>query len=215
MFRFNPGKEQRTFPAHNPYTISKCRNCDKANDGMKLAKFIPDNKLCAACQIILAHKYENTGASERILKYDETVWERTYISSNDDGFVVTQLERIVESKSSKVEKIKFEKELHMCKVLANNGYDIEYLSGINRIVGQTYDITINNTKADLKSITGGAGNIVKYTKKALTKQGGEAVIFELPNSNKEYYIAMAEARRRYQGRIYFYIKGKDVLKEVK
>lgn len=182
---------------------------------MKLAKLFPDNELCTACQIILAHKYENTGASERILKYDETVWERTYISSNDDGFVVTQLERIVESKSSKAEKIKFEKELHMCKVLANNGYDIEYLSGVNRIVGQTYDITINNTKADLKSITGGAGNIVKYTKKALTKQGGEAVIFELPNSNKEYYIAMAEARRRCQGRIYFYIKGKDVLKEVK
>lgn len=70
MFRFNPGKEQRTFPAYNPYTISKCRNCDKANDGMKLAKLFPDNELCAACQII--HKC--IGDKEKT----ERAIERTY-----------------------------------------------------------------------------------------------------------------------------------------
>ena len=36
MFRFNPGKEQKTFPNHNPYTISRCKNCDIAKN--KLAK---------------------------------------------------------------------------------------------------------------------------------------------------------------------------------
>ncbi len=61
MFRFNPGKEHKTFPAHNPYTISRCKTCKLTNG--KLAKGIPDNDLCAACSII--HKKENI-FSERI-----------------------------------------------------------------------------------------------------------------------------------------------------
>lgn len=55
MFRFNPGKEQKTFPNHNPYTISRCKNCKLAKG--KLAKGIPDNDLCAACRII--HDYSS------------------------------------------------------------------------------------------------------------------------------------------------------------
>lgn len=47
MFRFNPGKEQQTFPDYNPYTISKCKTCKLAQN--KFAKGIADNDLCAAC----------------------------------------------------------------------------------------------------------------------------------------------------------------------
>ena len=50
MFRFNPGKEQKTFPNHNPYTISRCKTCKLANS--KLAKGIPDNQLCQACELL-------------------------------------------------------------------------------------------------------------------------------------------------------------------
>ena len=53
MFRFNPGKEQKTFPAHNPYTISRCKNCDIAKGKLSLARvFVPDNEVCAACEIL-------------------------------------------------------------------------------------------------------------------------------------------------------------------
>ncbi len=55
MFRFNPGKEQKTFPNYNPYTISRCKTCKLTNG--KLAKGIPDNDLCAACRII--HDYSS------------------------------------------------------------------------------------------------------------------------------------------------------------
>ena len=104
----------------------------------------------------------------------------------------------------------------MCKVLADNGHDVEYLQGVNRPAGQTYDIRMDGIKADLKCITGGASNIVKYIKKALTKQGGEAVILEFPNSpGVEFYEALAEARRKCKGRIFFYILDDNVLKEVK
>ena len=47
---FNPGKQQRTFPAYNPYTISKCRTCPKSN--LNLAADIPANQNCSACGFI-------------------------------------------------------------------------------------------------------------------------------------------------------------------
>ena len=53
-------------------------------------------------------------------------------------------------------------------------------------------------------------------KKALTKQGGEAVVLEFPNSpGVEFYEALAEAMRKCKGRIFFYIFGDNILKEVK
>ena len=51
IFRFNAGKEQKTVPDYNPYTIRRCRDCDMAKGKTKLA-FIPDNELCAACKLL-------------------------------------------------------------------------------------------------------------------------------------------------------------------
>ena len=216
IFRFNPGKEQKTFPDYTPYTIRRCRDCDIAKGKLKLARFVPENEVCAACKLIRAQLEDNIGASRRIVRYNEEEWERTYISPNDNGLVATQWERIAESEASNSERQKFVKEMRMCKVLADNGHDVEYLQGVNRPAGQTYDILMDGIKADLKCITGGAGNIIKYIKKALTKQGSEAVILELPNSpGVEFYEALAEARRKCRGRILFYIQGDNVLKEVK
>lgn len=217
IFRFNPGKEGKSVPDYNPYTIRKCKSCDIAKGKLNTAKpFIPENEMCAACKLIRAQLEDNIGASRRIVRYNEEEWERTYISPNDNGLVATQWERIAESEASNSERQKFVKEMRMCKVLADNGHDVEYLQGVNRPAGQTYDIRMDGIKADLKCITGGAGNIVKYIKKALTRQGGEAVILELPNSpGVEFYEALAEARRKCRGRILFYIQDDNVLKEVK
>lgn len=217
IFRFNPGKEGKSVPDYNPYTIRKCKSCDIAKGKLNTAKpSIPQNEMCAACQLIRAQIEDNIGASRRIVRYNEEEWERTYISPNDNGLVATQWERIAESEASNSERQKFVKEMRMCKVLADNGHDVEYLQGVNRPAGQTYDIRMDGIKADLKCITGGASNIVKYIKKALTKQGGEAVILELPNSpGVEFYEALAEARRKCTGRIFFYIQDDNILKEVK
>lgn len=216
IFRFNPGKEGKAMPDYNPYTIRKCNDCDIAKGELKLAKFIPENELCEVCKLIRTQLRDNIGASKRIVKYDEKEWERTYISPNDNGLVATQWKRIAESEASNSERQKFVKEMRMCKVLADNGHDVEYLQGTNRPAGQTYDIRMDRIKADLKCINGGAGNIVKYIKKALTKQGGDAVILELPNSpGVEFYEALAEARRKCKGRIFFYILEDNILKEVK
>lgn len=53
MFRFNPGKEGKAAPDYNPYTVSRCRDCDIAKGEIKLARVVPpDNELCAACRIV-------------------------------------------------------------------------------------------------------------------------------------------------------------------
>lgn len=51
IFHFNPGQEQKTFPDYNPYTIRRCNDCDVAKGKLKLT-FVPDNELCAACEIL-------------------------------------------------------------------------------------------------------------------------------------------------------------------
>ena len=52
IFHFNPGKEDKTVPDYNPYTIRRCRDCDIAKGKIKLAKFVPENELCAACKLM-------------------------------------------------------------------------------------------------------------------------------------------------------------------
>ena len=51
FFQFNPGIQQKTFPDYNPYTISRCRDCDIAKGKLNLA-FIPSDQLCQSCQFI-------------------------------------------------------------------------------------------------------------------------------------------------------------------
>ena len=42
IFHFNPGKEDKTVPDYNPYTIRRCRDCDVAKDKIKLARAVPE-----------------------------------------------------------------------------------------------------------------------------------------------------------------------------
>lgn len=51
IFRFNSGKQGKTFPDYNPYTISRCRDCDIAQGKVNLA-YIPENELCNVCPLI-------------------------------------------------------------------------------------------------------------------------------------------------------------------
>lgn len=58
IFRFNSGKEQKTVPDYNPYTIKRCRDCDIAKGKLNLEKApVADNELCEACKLV--HKCAN------------------------------------------------------------------------------------------------------------------------------------------------------------
>lgn len=64
IFRFNSGKEQKTFPDYNPYTIKRCRDCDIVKGKLDLdRKPVADNELCAACRLVhkCANAYTDSG----------------------------------------------------------------------------------------------------------------------------------------------------------
>ena len=50
IFRFNSGKQGKTMPDYNPYTIRRCNDCDVAKG--KLTLSLPDNEICTACKFV-------------------------------------------------------------------------------------------------------------------------------------------------------------------
>lgn len=52
IFRFNSGKQGKTMPDYNPYTIKRCNDCDVAKGKLGLVNEIVDNQLCAACRCV-------------------------------------------------------------------------------------------------------------------------------------------------------------------
>lgn len=68
IFRFNAGKESKSVPDYNPYTIRKCSICPVAKGSKpgKLAAFITDNEVCRAC--VLIHQIERNRNSVQSLR---------------------------------------------------------------------------------------------------------------------------------------------------
>lgn len=64
MFRFNSGLKGKTMPDYNPYTIRKCNTCPVANGNKtgQLARFVPDNEVCAAC--VIYHRLASSQLNE-------------------------------------------------------------------------------------------------------------------------------------------------------
>lgn len=52
IFRFNSGKQGKTMPDYNPYTIKRCNDCDVAKGGNTKLGFVPDYQLCQGCIMI-------------------------------------------------------------------------------------------------------------------------------------------------------------------
>ncbi len=81
IFRFNAGKEGKSVPDYNPYTISKCRNCDIAKGKAKLARFIPDNEVCQACQLL--HQCEQLRGE--VIKHGKGTIEISHLVDRNDS----------------------------------------------------------------------------------------------------------------------------------
>ena len=74
MFAFNPGKQGKTFPDYNPYTLSKCKTCTRK---LNLAKDLSENEVCDWCLSTRDHtpngqeRYQANKALYERLKEDE------------------------------------------------------------------------------------------------------------------------------------------------
>ena len=63
IFRFNSGKQGKTMPDYNPYTIRRCNDCDVAKGGnAKLAGYMAEGDLCTACRLM--HSIKNNKVEE-------------------------------------------------------------------------------------------------------------------------------------------------------
>lgn len=208
----NPGKDGHTFSDKHPYFPSDCSHCFAYKKGgftnRLKAFFLNREKDCYNCPFI-----NSCIEPCPISKYDKKKWEHTYVAPNGEGFVVTEKERIEEGRASKNEAVKFQKELHMCKVAADNGHEVQFLKGTGRKVGQTYDIILDSLPTDLKS-TGSAGNLVKHIRKAYKEQGAKAVLLELESHEPLLYKRLNEAKRKYDVKIYFYFNDEEVIRQI-
>ena len=132
--------------------------------------------------------------------YDTSVWKKDYFDNDTGGYFVTERARIAQSEKSKNETIKFLKEQEMCVTLAKNGYAMEHL---NDKWGETYDVHMDNIKADLKK-TRSHNNIVNYAKDAVRYQGAEMVIFEFEKETEKIYSELARFKSyNIHGKYYF------------
>lgn len=140
LFRFNPGIQQKAMPDYNPYTIQRCRDCDVAKGKFSLAKpFIPDNEVCAACEIL--HKCAADKAkSQRAI-------ERTHY--------LHEMERLLD------EKVKKEAD----GILLNIGFTKD---GNKHLYADTFGRTRVVTKADLKDLAKYLENAEYIESSALT-----------------------------------------------
>ena len=154
IFRFNAGKQQKTVPDYNPYTIKRCRDCDIANGKIKLDRFVPENDLCAACKC-LRSCYE---ASQYTI--DKTYGKRLKISVQADQTEVEENTRAAHALLSSFPNMNIQIRKHIYKDGVKNP---EYL--------------INDNIADRKGIESPNG-VTSGFKKAI-KQGCSVVVIDL------------------------------------
>lgn len=208
----NNPKNGQLFSDKHPYFPSNCAACPFYTEasGVRNAirrMFTSRQKDCHNCPYI-DRKLIETKLAEQ---YPLDQWEHTYISESG-GYVVTELQRIKEGKQNSAERAVFKKEMDICKVSADHGHKIAYLSSTDRKKGETYDILFDGVPAELKSFSGG-GALIKQMKHALTEQGAKMVVVRL--ENREVLNKLIEARRKLKGRILYYYMGEDILIELK
>lgn len=83
IFRFNAGREGKSVPDYNPYTIRKCSTCPIAKGGKtgSLAAFIPDNEVCRACMLV--RQCEQLRGE--IIKHGKGTIEISHLVNRDDN----------------------------------------------------------------------------------------------------------------------------------
>lgn len=120
IFHFNPGKEQKTVPDYNPYTIRRCKDCDLAKGKMDLAKvFIPDFQLCRGCEIIRRCYQEREQANkDNLKKYTVEEKHSIYSMPVKEQFVATEYKNVTSHILKDVKAMDYER---ICKAAALYG----------------------------------------------------------------------------------------------
>jgi hypothetical protein len=141
--------------------------------------------------------------------YNPEDWTKAYFDEHSGGYIAVNKERIENSKKSKNEKAKFDKEFEMSLVFAKNGDKIELLEEIPRIPSP--DVKINGILADLKRVSG-HNNIVKYANRAIYQQGAELILFQFDKMDDQIIAAINALKKRNVKGMYFVTGNNRIVK---
>ena len=155
MFAWNPGKEGKSVPDYNPYSISRCRNCDIAKVKMSLAKPL-DCDLCKACQKL---RMDSSGDVTELLKSLHEKRGTDYVQNLRD-IVSMRIFKPSDKRniySAIDEKSADYQNLFACAIkLADHGFDVFILPNPGSTISGDYILKKKNYIGlyDLKTITG-------------------------------------------------------------
>lgn len=169
IFRFNSGKQGKAFPDYNPYTISRCRDCDIAQGKVNLA-FVPENELCQACRLI------RTCQQMSGCKVDPVFGNRLLISNDCDSSELKDNTRAAHAILSSFPNVSMRIREHVFQINVKNP---EY--------------EINGMLADRKGVRSPKG-ISEGFRKAI-KQGCEVVVIDLDMHLSEKPLATGAISR--------------------
>lgn len=186
IFRFNPGKENKTVPDYNPYTIRKCKDCDVAKK-LELVAYIPDNELCAACKII----------REMAKKYDDVPTERGKVRIHGSH-----------GKNEKAENVRV-----ACHLANKHAYEIDLLPKENRRKdADSYNRTLGYKQEYKVSSTPTVGSIDSLIRKGKSQADSLVLMIDCNISLGELRNAVTDRVKRSPGlrNITFVMGEKDV-----
>ena len=138
ILRFNPGKLGKTFPDYNPYTISRCRDCDVAKGKSTLAKGdVPESDQSTACSIV----------RKSLEEYE--------IIPTKKGFIRVHREHGVDERAQNIETAKYfaEKYGHRIDLIANPN-DEKSPDAHNHTLGhdEEYKVSTSATKTSIDNL---------------------------------------------------------------
>ena len=179
IFHFNPGKQAKTFPDYNAYTLSRCNTCTRK---LELAKGVAENELCQACLFV------RTCSDARSFYPDSEQGHRLMISSRAD---IKDLEQNI---------------ITARKVLAAFPDSTMEIRRHYKDGRKNPEYTIDGIIADRKGIEGYKGITTGF--RSSLGQGCKAVIFDLDQHMGKKPLPTRKLARKLYGRKDDFITGR-------
>jgi len=206
----NPGRDGELFSQKHPYYPSGCMSCPFAGGHLAaLMHGLAHKQNCHQCEKVnkvINQKYSKQWEQNKI-DYTKYKSDKDYVVgdfTSAGGFLAQHKTRIPTAKTSPNERAKYNKEIAMCGVLANNGYATIYKAD----VPGEFDVFINRDAADLKQ-TKSHNNINKYTKKAIEKQGAKYAVFCFEMNNNLIIQTVKNEWKNHGRKCLYYFLGEN------
>lgn len=186
MFRFNPGKEEKSIPDYNPYTIRKCNTCPIAKGGKSgnLAKLAPpDNAVCAACHEIhdIANRFEtNRRLYERLCNNPN--YHDVEFDPSTGGLKATHINHNFDSKKGWYESIVQEAGF-------KKGYSVIFTQERHDIFGKkNVEGRWNGFKFEVAAAETAIPNNIRNALKHCASKGAQIAVIVFPMKEMDYEI---------------------------